>query len=201
MYFELHLISRIVYVLPYSRYNPDSEHFAPNTKHAYRWFLQEARSIILCNKDLGLLSDSLSRCRCRDGCPFLYPASPFLTSFAFCEGNVSVLTPLILVRRITLRAALVSNTCSLSTESSRQSPMRSLTIGDFAHGNSLRLIWYSARSPYLRVTAPFSTCAFRVDKLSYLPLPRCARRYFRFEYVQRDDKSRGHKIYMEFHTV
>lgn len=61
-------------------------------------------------------------------------------------------------------------------EGSRQSSMRSPTIGDSAaHGNSLRLIWYSAAAVVLRGTALFSTCAHRVDKLlpDYaLPLPR-----------------------------
>jgi len=139
MYFKLHLISRIV--LLYSRYNPDSEHFAPNTKHVYRWFLQEARSIILCNKDLGLLSDSLRSCR------ETRRLSLSLSSLSFSHIVRFLRTECVCpdTTHITLRATLISNMCNLNTESSRQSPMRSLTIGDFAYSNSLRFIWYIPR--------------------------------------------------------
>lgn len=46
-----------------------------------------------------------------------------------------------------MRASIERVLARRNTESSSQSAMRSLTIGDFALGNSFRLIWYSTTPP------------------------------------------------------
>lgn len=133
------------------------------------------RSIIHSNKDLDFLSDnSLPRKR--------KMISSLSLSLSFSFYHFFLTRSLFLRRKHFLSGrdttAHTNVAChfgikyarGLNTEGSRQSPMRSLTIGDFAHGNSLPLIWYFVWPPYLEHR--YRRAIFHVDKLSSrLPLP------------------------------